>query len=251
MRTPPHDRTLAAIRRLELSEMDAALLTLAVLGEASDLRIDTTVLRPAIEVAAYVHRTQTRPGNATRPVEPYIAHPLRNTLRLIRYGCTDAPTLVAAVLHDTVEDHAADLITLFDGPPDAGLDAAALQDRALTLLADQFGGEVAGIVKAVTNPPKPAGLPVEEKNRGYVDHVESVIGDPKVYLVKLADYVDNAGSVQYIADDGRRERLSRKYRPLVEIFRSGYAATTGPIQVSADGRRRIGEHLDRIGDRLS
>lgn len=249
--SPRQLTTTAALRELDLSDMDAALLALAILKEAAAQQIPTDLLCQAMDVAEVVHLDDTRPGNATRPIEPYIAHPLRNTLRLIRYGCTDPATLAAAALHDTVEDHPADLIHILGGSPDEDLDAVGLQNAALELLGERFGAEVAEIVKAVTNSPKPAGLSGAEKNRLYADHVEGVLGKPQVFLVKFSDYVDNAGSVHHIADEGKRERLSQKYLPLVDIFRRSLDGAETPIPVSEDGHRRIREHLDRIRLRLS
>ena len=45
-----------------------------------------------------------------RQREPYVDHPLRVTIRILsHYRVTDADVLCAALLHDTVEDHADDI----------------------------------------------------------------------------------------------------------------------------------------------
>ena len=48
------------------------------------------------------------------------------------------------------------------------------------------------IVGALTNPLSPDGLTREEKNTRYVEHVLAEIGDPRVFVAKYVDFVDNA-----------------------------------------------------------
>src|SRR5215472_1498683 len=57
-------------------------------------------LTDALALAAHLHRDDRR----TR--EPYLNHPLRTTIRIIcYYHVRDVDVLVAALLHDAVEDH--------------------------------------------------------------------------------------------------------------------------------------------------
>lgn len=55
----------------------------------------------AIRFAADRHRDQRRKGETA---SPYINHPIAVAEILARFGVTDAITLQAAVLHDTIED---------------------------------------------------------------------------------------------------------------------------------------------------
>ena len=61
-------------------------------------------LRLAMEVATLAHLDQFRKNGIKSDEDPYIVHPLRNVLRLLRYGCSDVEILSATALHDTVED---------------------------------------------------------------------------------------------------------------------------------------------------
>ncbi|MGA9874166.1 MAG: hypothetical protein WBQ44_23905 [Rhodococcus sp. (in: high G+C Gram-positive bacteria)] len=97
-------------RKLRLHEMDAAMLKQSISYEISH---DEDV-QGAIGLASLAHRGQTRPGQNGN-TEPYITHPLRNTLRLIRFGCEDTDVLSATALHDTVEDQPERLVELMNG----------------------------------------------------------------------------------------------------------------------------------------
>ena len=81
----------------------------------------------------------TRPTGGQR--EPYANHLLRVTIRILsHYRVSDPDVACAALLHDAVEDHAADLA------PGGG------RQGALAVLAGRFGGRTAALVAAVTKP---------------------------------------------------------------------------------------------------
>ncbi|TQF65621.1 HD domain-containing protein [Rhodococcus spelaei] len=233
---------------LDLKEMDPALLSFAISHRAAELRASSDLFTDALELAAFAHRNDVRNPSKDGRGQPYIGHPFRNVLRLLRYGCVDEATLCATALHDTVEDCPAEVISLFDGPDAAAFDAAGAQSRALELIAGHFGDRTSALVAAVTNPLDTSST--EDRHRAYADHVTSVVGEPRVFLVKFVDFVDNAGSVQYVEDLTRRQRLSDKYRPLVPVFRSVLDTVEADLPVSADGLIQIRGHLDRIADRL-
>jgi guanosine-3',5'-bis(diphosphate) 3'-pyrophosphohydrolase len=68
----------------------------------SDERADTAILLKAIEFASRKHSTQRRKDEEA---SPYINHPIAVTHLLADTGgITDLVTLMAAVLHDTIED---------------------------------------------------------------------------------------------------------------------------------------------------
>ena len=237
----PTPAALTPITELPLDTMDATLLTLGLL-DSDDAHAGP--LPAAIRIAATVHRTDTRPTG--RSTEPYIAHPLRNALRLKQYGCTDQDVLTATVLHDTVEDHAVELVALAGGTPDA----ATAREQALTAITDWFGAEVARIVGAVSNPPNPPGLDTAEKHARYAAHVAAVVDDPSVLLVKFSDYADNAGSLDALTDPAKRGKLARKYTPLVAIFDAALDRSHG-AGLPADGVLAMRTELARISDVLA
>ena len=85
-------------------------------------KTDPRLIERAYEMAAYLHRDQSR-----RSGEPYITHPLAVATILAELGMT-SPTLAAALLHDTVEDCG----------------------YSLDALREDFGDEVAHLVDGVT-----------------------------------------------------------------------------------------------------
>nr|WP_296779089.1 HD domain-containing protein [Rhodococcus sp. (in: high G+C Gram-positive bacteria)] len=235
-----HQLLADTFRNTKLKHMDSAALVFAIQHEIDANRVDREQLREAMELATAAHLTQTRIGRAAYPVDPYIVHPLRNVLRLIRLGCVDTDVLSATALHDTVEDQTQSIISILRGNPDGSA------DEALALIATHFTAETARLVAAVTNPPHEGELSKEEKNAAYTQHVANVITDPKVFLVKFADFVDNAGSVQYLADEAKRTKLQKKYAPLVPIFAEALKADKDAFGIHQDGIDAIESKLGRL-----
>ncbi|KJV03879.1 HD domain-containing protein [Rhodococcus sp. PML026] len=202
-------------RATKLKDMDSAALVFAILHEIDTDRVDRTQLGNALELATAAHMSQKRIGRAAYPVDPYIVHPLRNVLRLIRLGCTDTDVLAASALHDTVEDQPREIVSILD---ESRLSDKSNQQAALDLITEHFNTETSRLVAAVTNPSTDAVLSKAEKNAAYAEHVADVIKDPKIFLVKFADFVDNAGSVKYLEDEAKRAKLAAKYAPVVDRF---------------------------------
>src|SRR5689334_19892046 len=119
-------------------------------------------LTDAMGLAARLHAQDRR----TR--EPYLNHPLRTAIRIIcYYKVRDVEVLVAALLHDAVEDH-----------PDmlAGPGARDLTEAALAELGRRYTPRVADLVRAVTNP---AHDPGRDRFEQYREHVaESLEANP-------------------------------------------------------------------------
>jgi hypothetical protein len=113
-----------------------------------------------------------------RQREPYANHSLRVAIRILsHYRVRDPDVACAALLHDTVEDHAADF-------------AAGTPQGALRALAGMCGARTAGLVEAVTNP---AWEPGRDAGEQYREHVaESLEACPWARVVKASDFTDNA-----------------------------------------------------------
>ena len=91
----------------------------------------------ALTLAADLHHSDRRQD------EPYLNHPLRVALRIIcHYHVLDADVICAALLHDTVEDHADCLST--DGRP-----------GALQVLAERFGPRPLQLSSPPQSPTRP------------------------------------------------------------------------------------------------
>jgi len=182
----------------------------------------------ALALAANLHHGDRRQN------EPYINHPLRVTLRIIcHYNVFDTDVICAALLHDTVEDHADRLST--DG-----------RQGALHVLAEQFGQRVATLVAAVTNP---IYAPRSDKHTQYAEHVvTSLTACPWARVIKVSDFTDNAVGLHYTTGT-KATRLSRKYAPLVPIIQDLIDRPDTPL--AADVKDRIRVQLHRAANRCA
>lgn len=206
--------------QLPLKELDAALLTLELLEGIERMpRPEQERIVDAAHAAALLHRGQIRLHRGEFPTVPYIEHPLRNTVRLIRWGVDDPDVLCATLLHDVPED-CADRVVQMYGPDATGEPVAA----ALDWIARTFGARTAQIVAAVTVPPTPRGTPEAVELAEYAAHVRRAVeADPQVLLVKASDLTDNAGSLTHqvgLAPQRSVDRLLRKYTPVVDDIRA-------------------------------
>lgn len=131
----------------------------------------------AVSFAALAHQGQTRKDGRT----PYIAHPLRVTL-IVRhlFAIDDETALVAAILHDTIEDTTTD----YDD------------------LLERFGREAADAVAALT---KDARLSEADREAAYDRGLSAASWQARA--VKLADVYDNFCDA---VDDAKRGKLREK-----------------------------------------
>ena len=116
----------------------------------------------ALEFAARQHRDQRRKD---REASPYINHPI-NLVNLLwnTAGVTDPVVVMAALLHDTVEDTA----------------------TTFAELRQEFGEEVEQLVREVTDDKS---LPKQQRKQLQVEHAAHL--SQKAKLVKLADKISN------------------------------------------------------------
>ena len=202
----------------------------------------------AVELAAFAHdgtlRKEHRPD--TDYLDPYVIHPIRVALRLIRLcgepdELPETGMLVAALLHDVLEDAPERVARFYDQAPE---DEMAFVARAV--LAQRFGTEVLDAVVRVTNPAAPAALPAgttaarraELKNQRYLAHLrQQVLPDRWATAVKGGDLVDNAGSLHWMEPGPRRDALAAKYREPVALV-AGAAREHGMAALAA--------RLDRV-----
>jgi (p)ppGpp synthase/HD superfamily hydrolase len=136
---------------------------LADAAKVRETAVDTlTVVLKAAERAAHWHATQRRKGAAR---EPYINH-LLEVARLVAEatGGRDEALVVAALLHDAVED----------------------QEVSRAAIAQEFGEDVASLVMEVTDDKR---LPHAERKRLQVQHAPG--RSPRAALLKLADKTSN------------------------------------------------------------
>lgn len=170
-------------------------------------------VRLALRLAATVHKRDVR-HDLDGDQEPYIAHPLRVTLALLSWGVQEEAVLAAALLHATLEKHAAEIANL---PHELAPEVARIV--ALGALKDIFGSEVAALVEQVSRPVPLAGASAAEKQLAYQAHVRALVTDERAFLIKLADYLDNVANVSAASKDRKRARsLAKKYLPLADTL---------------------------------
>lgn len=126
---------------------------------------DLARLLAAAAFAADRHQGQRRKGAAAAP---YVNHPIAVANELAAAGVDDPDVLVAALLHDTVED-------------------TGTQPEELERL---FGAAVRRIVAEVTDDKR---LPKAERKRLQVEHAPSLSRGAK--LVKLGDKICNVREI--------------------------------------------------------
>jgi hypothetical protein len=183
----------------------------------------------ALELAARLH------AGDRRQREPYVNHLLRVATRIIsHYKVRDADVVCAALLHDAVEDHAAEIAT------------GGGQPAALAVLAAQFGDRVAGLVAAVTNPDYEPGRDQHEQYREHV--AASLETSPWARVIKVSDFTDNGAGLIHTTGP-RLQKLAGKYAPLVPVLRELVARPDTPL--GDDVKARILDQLDRAQQRFA
>lgn len=133
----------------------------------------TRRLEAAFAFANRLHSKQRRKGTTV----PYVSHLIGVASLVFEYG-GDEDQVIAALLHDAVEDQAAS----------AG-GAAKLRQR----IRKQFGSEVLRIVDACTDAdvePKP---PWKARKVAYLKHLAAV--DDRIALVSCCDKLHNARAI--------------------------------------------------------
>jgi HD domain len=202
--------------------------------------------RLLIEVAQFPAADRARAGGALalasrlhardrRQREPYANHLLRVTIRILsHYRVTDPDVTCAALLHDAVEDHAADIAP------------GRTRQAALTALAGQFGERTAELVAAVTNPTYEPG---RDEHQQYREHVTaSLHASPWARIIKASDFTDNAVGLMHTTGP-KLVRLTSKYLPLAPVLRELILRPDTPL--ASDVKDMIARQLDNAEDRFA
>jgi len=145
----------------------------------------TSDITRAFEVARIAHAGQLRKSG-----EEYITHPVAVTQILAELGLNEV-TLIASLLHDTVED----------------------TPYSLTQLRVDFGDEIANLVDGVTKLDKLTYGPTAEAET-VRKMVIAMSRDIRVLVIKLADRLHNARTWSYVSS----ESAQRKARETLDIY---------------------------------
>ncbi|MFF3364689.1 GTP pyrophosphokinase [Streptomyces misionensis] len=190
-RTGSSNRVRARLARLGVQRANPynpVLEPLLRIVRSNDPKIENSTLRQierAYQVAERWHRGQKRKSG-----DPYITHPLAVTTILAELGM-DPATLMAGLLHDTVED----------------------TEYGLEDLRRDFGDVVALLVDGVTKLDK-----VKFGEAAQAETVRKMVvamaKDPRVLVIKLADRLHNMRTMRYL----KREKQEKKARETLEIY---------------------------------
>lgn len=164
---------------------------------------DRARLHKAYEFAREKHGDQLRQSG-----DPYYSHPVRvaTLLALVRL---DEATIMAGLLHDTVED---------------------CDDVDLALIETEFGSDVAELVDGVT---KLGQLEYQSEASKQAENFQkfilATVNDIRVLLVKLADRMHNMRTLHYKKKEESRRRVAREtmdlYAPLARRVGLHYLAS--------------------------
>ena len=145
---------------------------------------DIELIKNAYDFAEKAHGEEKRKSG-----EPYIVHPRAIAKTLAELGM-DRDTIIAGILHDTIED----------------------TPVKLEEIEAKYGSDVAAMVEGVTKLSK-------LKYRGVERHVESMrrllvatANDVRVIIIKLADRLHNMETLQYVTPAEKRTRIALETR---------------------------------------
>lgn len=158
-----------------------------------DPNADEEALNRAYVFAMKMHTAQVRESG-----DPYFSHPLEVAGILTQYRL-DCATIIAALLHDTVED-----------TPASYMDIKEL-----------FGEDVANLVRGVTKLSKVQIHSEESKQaENFQKLVLAISTDIRVLLIKLADRLHNMRTLHFCKKLEKRQRIAKEtleiYVPLAE-----------------------------------
>ncbi len=139
---------------------------------------DSSMIRMALDYATACHDGQCR-----RSGEPYIEHPINVALILTELGM-DTESIVAALLHDVVED----------------------TDATTEMVSKMFGKEIALLVEGVTKLGK---IPYYSKEEQQSENLRKMLfamaEDVRVIIIKLADRLHNMRTIDSLREQKRRD----------------------------------------------
>jgi (p)ppGpp synthase/HD superfamily hydrolase len=182
----------------------------------SDESVSTTILLKAVQFAAGKHQTQRRKDV---DASPYINHPIGVAHLLADIGgITDLDTLVAAILHDTIED----------------------TETTPGELEEQFGRTVRKVVEEMTDD---KALDKAVRKRLQIEHAPHL--SPPAKAIKLADKIANVRDVMESPPPDWPLARRIEYLDWTEQVVAGCRGTSLPLeklydQVLEKGRARFG-----------
>ncbi len=207
--------------------------------------VDEERIRRAFRISYWAHRNDRRHSG-----EMYIAHPLEVALIVAKEIAIDDVSVVAALLHDVVED----------------------TEISLDFIRDEFGSTIANIIDGLT---KISGV-FTSRALGQAENVRklmlSMATDVRVILVKFADRLHNMQTIEAVSRHKQIKTASETldlFGPLAHRFGlfaiknqledlalqvlhpDEYAAIVERLQDSSDARERyVNSFIEPLSERL-
>jgi RelA/SpoT family (p)ppGpp synthetase len=165
--------------------------------------------------------------------DPYYSHPVRVATLLTTIKLDDA-TVIAGLLHDTVED---------------------CEDVDFSDIADQFGADVAELVDGVT---KLGQLEYQSEATKQAENFQkfilATVNDVRVLLIKLADRMHNMRTLHFKRKEESRRRVAREtmdlYAPLARRIGLHYVASEMEdlsfLHLNPEAREQILNQLEAL-----
>ncbi len=176
---------------------------------------DVSRLLEALHFSAQKHRHQRRKD---RGASPYINHPIEVAAVIATIGgVQDLTTLIAAVLHDTIED----------------------TDTSPEELEARFGHDVRLLVEEMTDDKS---LPKEERKRRQIEHAAHASHRAK--LIKLGDKICNVRDITHAPPAGWSLSRRREYLEWTVAVVAGCRTASAGLEryydrVLAEGRAAL------------
>ena len=172
---------------------------------------------------AYLFGSQAHEGQHRASGEPYIQHPLQ-VARVLAEMRLDAPTVVAAILHDVIED----------------------TRTAKEQIHREFGEEVAELVDGVT---KLTHLRFRSRAEAQAENFRKMIlamtRDIRVILIKLADRLHNMRTLSALGPDKRR-RIARETLDIYAPIANRIGLNWVRIELEDLGFKALYPHRHRV-----
>jgi len=147
--------------------------------------VDIDLVDSAINFAAKAHENQLRASG-----EPYITHPIAVATLLVELRL-DQSSIIAALLHDVVEN----------------------SDCSLETISENFGQKIAELVDGVTKLSRIA-VANQSENARQVENLRKLFlalsKDVRVLLIKLADRLHNMRTINFFASEKKRIRIAQE-----------------------------------------
>jgi len=184
---------------------------------------EASKIRAALNLMIELHIDQRdRPDN-----QPYLVHPLEIAMDLIdKYEIRDYELIIAALLHDSIEDQSKKLANKRLGGDSTGQGKEKIKEIALLEIQELFGERIERILIQISSPnfnKLKKDLQADGINKTinelYKEHIEEIINNPDVFVIKFADFARNALSLDNWPPGKEIKTLIGKYGPVIkEVF---------------------------------